>query len=87
MKIFIYKSLIVFFLFLLLFEISVSRFVRNYEAKIDKYLSKEGTVIIKNKIRDEISSSIDKERILSKEDALLIRKFLNKINKELNVKN
>ena len=87
MKIFIYKSLVVFFLFLILFEISVSRLVRNYDAKIDKYFSKEGTVILKNKIRDEISSSIEKDRILTKEDSVLLRKFLNKIRKEINLEN
>ena len=86
MKIFIYKSLVVFFLFLILFEISVSRLVRNYEAKIDKYFSKEGTVS-RNKIRDEISSSIEKDRILTKEDPVLLRKFLNKIRKEINLEN
>jgi len=42
---------------------------------------------VNNKIRDEISSSIEKDRILTKEDSVLLRKFLNKIRKEINVEN
>ena len=44
-------------------------------------------MILKNKIRDEISSSIEKDRILTKEDSVLLRKFLNKIRKEINLEN
>lgn len=37
----------------------------------------------KNKIRKEIKYSIDKDRILSEEDAELLRVFLNKLSKEI----
>ena len=47
-------------------------------------MDKETAVIIKNKIRSEINSGLKKERILSEEDALLIKKFINKISSELN---
>ncbi len=47
-------------------------------------MDKETAVIIKNKIRSELNSGLKKERILSEEDALLIKKFINKISSELN---
>ena len=47
-------------------------------------MDKETAIIIKNKIRSELNSGLKKERILSEEDALLIKKFINKISSELN---
>jgi len=46
-------------------------------------LSKEFLTETKTKIREEMKTGIKKERILNKDDALLINKFLNKINKEI----
>ena len=83
MKIFIYKSLIVFFLFFLLFKITISRQVKKYEAKIDEIFSKEMVIIVKDKIRKEIKSAIKKDRILSESDAKLINEFIKKLDKEL----
>ena len=45
--------------------------------------SKENIEILKNKLRDEISSAIKKENYLNPEDAKLINEFINKIQKEL----
>ena len=47
-------------------------------------LDKETAEIIKDKIRSEIKSGLEKEQVLSDEDALLIKKFFNKISAELN---
>ena len=46
-------------------------------------LDKETAEVIKNKIRDEIKSGLGKDRILSQEDANLLKKFINKISSEL----
>ena len=46
-------------------------------------LDKEAAEVIKNKIRDEIKSGLEKDRILSQEDANLLKKFINKISSEL----
>jgi len=83
MKIFIYKSLIVFFLFLVLFEVTISMQIKKYESKMNDVLSKEMAVEIKEKMRNEMKSSINKDRILSESDARLIKKFLEKITNEI----
>ena len=51
--------------------------------KISSLDSKESIEEIKNKIRKELKSGLDKEKILDDEDAELINKFYLKIKKEL----
>ena len=83
MKIFIYKSLLVFFLVLILFKLTIGSLINNYEKKINLTLSKDNLVNIKNKLREEIKSGIKKERILNQEDALIIQQFIDKLAQEL----
>ena len=40
--------------------------------------------MIKEKVRSEIRSGLEKDKILSDEDALLIKRFIKKISSELN---
>ena len=54
---------------------------------INKLLSinnKEDIEQIKNKMRMEIRNSLSKDKILNEEDKELIKKFISKIQKELN---
>jgi hypothetical protein len=83
MKIFIYKSLIIFFLIFLLFKLTVGSLIKNYEKKVDSYFSKENLIILKQKARDEMKKAIEKENYLDPEDANLINKFLKKIQSEV----
>lgn len=83
MKIFIYKSLFIFFLILIVFKLTIGKLISNYEEKFDYILSKENIYQVKSKLRKEIKSGVEKDRILSSEDALLINKFLNKLKTEI----
>jgi|TARA_Y100000310_G_C20606294_1_gene775654 hypothetical protein len=83
MKIFIYKSLFVFFLILILFKLTIGALVNNYQEKLEEVFSKEYINKVKIKIREEVKIGIEKERILSSDDALLINKFINKLQKEI----
>jgi len=83
MKIFIYKSLFVFFLILILFKLTIGALVNNYQEKLEEFFSKEYINKVKIKIREEVKIGIEKERILSADDALLINKFINKLQKEI----
>ena len=83
MKLFIYKSLIIFFLAILLFKFTIGNVVRNYEEKIDTYFSEENLILIKQKAREEMQNAIDKENYLKPEDAELISKFLKKLQVEI----
>ena len=68
---------------MVLFKLTIGSLVNNYEEKVNNFLSKENLVNIQNKLRDEMRSGIDKERILSPEDAKLIRQFTNKLMLEV----
>ena len=85
MKIFIYKALIVVFLFFLLFEFTIGQKIRKIDSKIENLKSKQERVRIANKLRNEIEKANQKENILSEKDRELLSKFINKIIKELNL--
>ena len=52
-----------------------------------KESKKESIEKIKSKLKKEMQNSINKDRILNKEDAVLIQKFLKKIQDELSQQN
>ncbi len=83
MKVFIYKSLIVFFLVLVLFKITVGSLINNYEKKMSLILSKENLKGIENKLKKEMQAGIKKDKILDPEDAKLLNNFFKKIQKEI----
>ena len=85
MKIFFYKTAIIFFLILVTFQLTVGSQLRNFERKIENLKSKENIEIVKNKLREELRNASSKERYLSKEDAELIKNFINKLNTEINL--
>ena len=83
MKIFVYKLLITCLTIFILFHITFGYLLRSYENKIMNYFSKDKIHFLKDKIRKEIKDSLNKDKILSDEDAIILRDFLNKIQNEL----
>ena len=83
MKLFIYKSLIIFFLITIVFKLTVGSLIKNFDEKKDIFLSKESVSQIKEKVRDEMRSAIEKENYLEPEDARLLGEFLEKLKKEV----
>ena len=83
MKLFVYKSLIISSLLFILFHTTVGYQIRNIEIKILSYFDSDKIIYLRKKIKDEIIKNNEKERILSKEDAKIINKFLNKIITEI----
>ena len=85
LKIFFVKLIAITFAIIVILNVIYNTFlaekldVLNKLSKIDKNTAE----VIKDKLRSELRSGLEKERILSKEDADLIKKFLNKINSEL----
>ena len=83
MKTFFYKTLIIFILVFVLFQITIGAQIRQIKTQIENIKSKENIEIVKTKIRDELKTAVNKENYLTQEDAKLINDFLNKIKKEL----
>jgi len=70
----------------LLFNLTIGYQIRKIENSIQNISSKEKIESLKEKIRKEMKSGIDKDNIFSNEDRILIKKFLNKITEELELK-
>ena len=84
MKLFFYKSILIFFLFLAAFHFSFGYIVKKIEKNIDTSISKEKAEEFKAIIREEMQNAINKENYIKPEDALIINKFIEKIKNDLN---
>jgi hypothetical protein len=83
MKQFIYKTIIVIIAIVVIYEFTISKQITQITKQSEVLLSKEGRKEGIEKLREEIKKAIKKERYLSKEDAKLINKFIQKIAIEL----
>ena len=83
MRNFIYKSIIILICVILIYEFTIGKQIAMFKDKADAIISKEGRRESVNKLRDEINKAINKDRYLSKEDAILLNKFIKKIQTEL----
>ena len=83
MKNFIYKFAIVLIGLFFLFELTIGSKIKNFKREINNSYSKENITELKDKIRNELNTANEKDRVLSKEDALMLKKFFNKINNEI----
>ena len=83
MKIFFYKSILVFALFILAVHFSFGIITKELKREYSKLISKEKIEQAKNKIRDEMQNAVKKDSYIKTEDAIIINKFINKIKSDL----
>ena len=83
MKIFFYKSILVFALFILAIHFSFGLIKKDLKREYTNLISKEKVEDIKNKIREELKSGVQKEVLINPEDAKLLNAFLKKLKSEL----
>tara|TARA_A100001015_G_C15042250_1_gene740537 strand:- start:5462 stop:5722 length:261 start_codon:yes stop_codon:yes gene_type:complete len=83
MKIYFYKVLTFFIIFFIFYKVTIGLTIKEIKSNIDFMVSKENVEYIKKKLRDEMQNVDIKDRYISKEDAILINKFLNKIKSDL----
>jgi hypothetical protein len=83
MKLFFYKSLVVFFLFLLAFHLSFGFFTKKIKTGFKSFISKDKAEEFKIKIREEMQNATSKENYIKPQDAIIINKFLEKIKSDL----
>lgn len=84
MKTFVYKLLITIVSIFFLYHLTVGYTIYKFQNKIYSSLDKKTADNLKEKIREEIRNSLKKDRILSKEDASLLKRLFKKIDSELN---
>ena len=84
MKLFFYKSMLIFFLFLIAFHLSFSYMFKNIKTELKDNFAKEKVLILKSKIKNEMNDAINKDVYIEPDDAKLINDFINKIKTDLN---
>jgi len=87
MKIFFYKTLLVAFIFFIVFKITIGSLINEIENEVYKMKSKENIEMFKQNLREQMMTAIQKDEFIKKEDAELINLFIKKIQKDLNVHN
>tara|TARA_B100000700_G_C14445799_1_gene579325 strand:- start:1 stop:261 length:261 start_codon:yes stop_codon:yes gene_type:complete len=85
MRSFIYKTLIFSLALILIFEFTIGRRFNQINEKIEKFTSKEGRKEAVASLKKEIKKANEKENYLDEEERILIRNFIIKIQKELNL--
>ena len=83
MRIFIYKCIIVFVGIYLTYNFTIGKKIDEYESKLIFLLTDQGREQVRQLIRKEIKNSIDNDTLLKKDDQILLRKFIDKLNNEL----
>ena len=84
MRLFIYKCIIVFVGIYLTYNFTIGKKIDEYENQMKYFITDQGREQFRNFIRKELRNSLDNENLLDIEDRVLIKKFIEKLNKESN---
>lgn len=87
MRDYIYKIIIFIVAIIIIFEFTLGRYLNNFNQQLDAFTSKEGRKEIVESLKKEIKKANEKENYLSEEERVLIRDFIKKIQKELEIRN
>ncbi len=84
MKIFVYKTIFVLVGIYLLYQFTFGIKIESYERKLKNLTNDQGREMIRNKVRNELKKATEKDQILKPEDKEILKKFITKIQNELN---
>lgn len=84
MRGFIYKTIIITFIFIIGFEFTIGKRIDPIVENIDKFTNEQGRKELVNKLRKEMNKGLEKEYMLKEEDRVLIYNFFNKLMTEIN---
>ena len=87
MKQYVYKIIIFILAIIFIYEFTIGKQINKYADQLNSINSKDGRKETVQKIKNELRKGVEKDRYLSKEDAKLINKFIEKIKKELSEAN
>ena len=83
MRSFIYKALIITFIFIIGFEFTIGKRLDPIVQNINKFSNEQGRKELINKLRKEMRKGLNKEYILKEDDRILINRFINKLSNEI----
>jgi len=85
MREYIYKILILSVALILVFEFTIGRKFNQINEKIDGLFTKEGRKEMVLSLKNEMKKANEKENYLDEEERIILRNFIIKIKKELNL--
>ena len=83
MRQFIYKAVIITFIFTIAFEFTIGKRLDPIVQNINKFSNEQGRKELINKLRKEMRKGLNKEYILKEDDRILINRFINKLSNEI----
>jgi len=84
MRSFIYKIIVVAFLFIVVFEFTIGKRIDPIVDNMNKFSNEQGRKELISKLRKEMRKGLEKENMLKEDDRILIYKFFNKLQSEIN---
>jgi len=84
MKIFVYKTIFVLVGIFILYQFTIGKKISYYEHYLKNLKNDQGRELIRNKVRNELKKATEKDQILHPEDRKILKKFITKIQNELN---
>ena len=87
MKNYIYKVLIASIAIVIIFKLTIGKEINQINKNINFFSTSEGRKQIINSIKKEISKANNKENYLDEEERVLLRDFIKKVKKELELNN
>ena len=84
MRGFIYKAIIITFIFIVGFEFTIGKRIDPLVENINRFTNEQGRKDLINKLRKEMRKGLEKENMLKEDDRVLIYKFFNKLKSEIN---
>jgi len=84
MRGFIYKAVIIAFIFIIGFEFTIGKRIDPIVENLNKFNDEQGRKELINKLRKEMNKGLEKEFILREDDRILVYNFFNKLMSEIN---
>ena len=84
MRGFIYKAIIITFIFIVAFEFTIGKRIDPIVENINAVNDEQGRKMMLDKLRKEMRKGLEKEYMIKEDDRLLIYNFLNKLKSEIN---
>jgi|TARA_B100001057_G_C22568918_1_gene840366 hypothetical protein len=87
MKSYIYKVLIASIAVILVFKFTIGKEINQINKKINYFTTSDGRKEMVSSLKEEIQKANNKENYLSEDEKLLLKNFIKKIQKELDLNN
>ena len=87
MKNYIYKIIIFIIATIIIFEFTIGKHIDQFNEKVEYFTTKEGRKEMVSSLKKEIRKANEKENYLNEEERVLLRNFIIKIKKELQLEN